>query len=176
MTLQVLNGGKSSAAGGSGGAGGGHGGGGGTTGASGSPFEWHPLAEALFDAVYPKDADTFEQVRQRMSRIERRRVRHEEVGRTIRHVRDHEYEYGWTIPPVQKGSGEFRRYWATLVQSKEHDSKISDDHLECFDHGMISAVRTIATQIGHVLGAAEIVAEFSGNKSWSASTISCAGI
>ena len=91
MTLQVLNGGKSSAAGGSGGAGGGHGGGGRTTGVSGSPFEWHPLAEALFDAVYPKDADTFEQVRQRMSRIERRRVRHEEVGRTIRHVRDHEY-------------------------------------------------------------------------------------
>lgn len=160
--MKVIDGGKTSAAGGSGGAGG-NGGGGGTTGASGgSPFEWHPLAEALFDAVYPKDAKTFEQVRERMSRIERRRVTHEETGRTIRHVRDHEDEYGWTIPPIQKGSGKYRRYWATLVQTKDNDSTITADHLQCFDYGMISAVRTIATQTRHILGAAEIVAESSG--------------
>lgn len=163
--MKVINGGKTSASGGSGGAGGSGGGGsgGGAAGAGGAgPFEWHPLAEALFDAVYPRDAKTFEQVRERVSKIERRGVTHEEVGRTLRHVRDNEYEYGWTVPPVQKGSGKYRRYWATLVQTKDTDSTISADHLECFDYGMISAVRTIVTQIHHMLGAAEIVAESSG--------------
>lgn len=163
MTLKIINGGKTSATGGSGGAGGGSGGGGGTTGASGGdPFEWHPLAEALYDSIYPRDARTFEQVRERMSRIERRRVAHEEVGRTLRHVRDHEDEYGWTVPPVQKGNGKFRRYWPVHAQSKTVDSTISAAHLECFDYGARSAVRNIATEIGHVLGAAELVADSAG--------------
>jgi hypothetical protein len=153
MTLNIINGGKS------GGTGGGGGGGGGTGAAGGDPFEWHPLAEALYDAIYPRDARTFEDVRQRMSRIERRRISNEEVGRTLRHVRDYEFEYGWTVPPVQKGNGKFRRYFPVHVKSKDVDSTISAKHLECIDYGLISAVKTIATQIGHVLGAVEMISE-----------------
>lgn len=149
MTLKVIDGGKPSAPAANGGAG------------TVDAFKWHPFAEALFDACYPKDAKTFQQVVDRMSKVHRG-ISHEDVGRCLRHVRDHEFDYGWTIPPVQKGSGEFRRYFAVLVDGKDIDSKISDEHLVCFERGMYSTCKTVATMTKHALGAAEIVSESSG--------------
>lgn len=148
MILKIVDGGKANAAAANGGA--------------GEQFKQHPLAGSLYRAIYPNDAKTFEQMRARVSKYEKEEIAAEAVGRCLRHVRDNEDEYGWTVPPVQKGRGKHRRYYVVHAAAKGVDSKISDEHLECFDKGMISAVGTVTTQIGHVLGAAELVAESDG--------------
>lgn len=148
MTLKILDGGKTSAPAANGGAG-----------DDGRFFRKHPLAESLWRAVYPKDADNHEQIAERMSKVCRREIEPDEVTAVIRHVRDYAFDYGWTIPPVQMGSGEFRKYFPVLV---DHDGLVIDDagHAIYVQKGAVSFMRATITRNERAAAAWEI---FSGS-------------
>lgn len=145
MTLKVVNGGKTSAAANG-------------AGSEGGDFEEHPLADLLWRAVYPKDAVSFEQIRERMSKLGKLGLSRANVHTVVRHVRDNPFEYGWMIPFVQKGCGDLRRYFPILV---DHDGEITltdQDHLVYFQAGTTSIVRNMMTEGRHLADQLEILA------------------
>ena len=145
MTLRIIDGGGKPSAAANG------------AGSSGS-FEKHPLADLLWRAVYPRDAVSFEQIRERMSKLGKLGITRANVHTVVRHVRDNPFEYGWMIPFVQKGQGELRRYFPILV---DHDGDITltdAEHLRYFQAGTASIVRNMMTEGQHLADQLEIFA------------------
>ncbi len=123
-------------------------------------FKPHPLADSLWRSVYPKDAISYEQIRERMSRHAKKEITFHQVNNCIYHVRHHAYDYEWDIAHVQKGAiGEHRAYFPILVDAKDPDYRVvSEDHVVHLKKGVVSSANTLATMAEHESVALEIFA------------------
>jgi len=136
-------------------------GGGGGGGAGGVFFTPHPLADHLWNAIYPRGAKSLATVAARMSRSAGIEISEATARAVISHVRVHCFEYGWGVPPVEKGRyGINRKYIVELVDPNDPDTSISEsdsgDHLIVVQRGTISTARTLATMGTNASNALEI--------------------
>ena len=146
MTLRVVGGSAAAASG--------NGGGGGRGGRRGTPppraFKPHPLADHLWNAIYPSGVKSLFRIATIMTRSAGIDVSIAKVSEVIAHVRKYQEAYTWTVPPVEKGrAGVYRKYIASPVNVDDPDYEITaaeaDGHLEAVQRGMVSTLRTIST-------------------------------
>jgi hypothetical protein len=120
-------------------------------------FRKHPFADFLWKAIYPHYAASLEQIADRMSKARGKRVSQAQASAAIRHIRDNQYKYNWTISHVQKGNGDQRRYFPVLVDGEDKTYTVTE--LDCIKAGTISSLRTIATMSAHQATTLEILIE-----------------
>ena len=146
MSLRVVGGTAATANGGGGGRGG-------RGGRRGTPppraFRPHPLADHLWNAIFPSGVKSLYRIATIMTRSAGIDVSVGMVREVITHVRKYQEAYEWTVPPVEKGrTGTFRKYIASPLDVTG-DSAITateaDGHQEAVTRGMVSTLRTIST-------------------------------
>ena len=148
MSLRVV-GGTTAPGNGGGGGGSGRGRGRGPTPPPPRAFKPHPLADHLWNALFPSGVKDVARIATLMTRSAGIEVTPYTVIAVITHVRKYQEAYTWTVPPVEKGrSGTFRKYIAAPVDTTG-DNAISaqeaDGHQEAVTRGMASTLRTIST-------------------------------
>ena len=140
------------------------GGGGGKRGRPPGPqaFRPHPLSTLLWNAIYPEGQRALKTIASRMTKAAGYEVTPAAAHCVITHVRKYAYDYGWTVPAVQKGRGLNCKYLPALVDPNDPTTMItaneSDDHLDSVRAGTISSLRNMATEAERTGTALEIFA------------------
>jgi hypothetical protein len=112
------------------------------------------IIEAIFDAL---PANNYQEIADKVSRIMRRPVGESAVSNALTHLRSNSAEYGWTVPHVQRGTGEGERFIMLLVDRDGHYEL--DSNPAALDHikdGGIGTLRQIATMMQNQTAAFQI--------------------
>jgi hypothetical protein len=134
-------------------------------GGGGQRFKEARYAYALWDAIYPRPANNYEEIADRMSKTAGKKLSFFVVNNTMCHVRKHAEHYGWTIPHARKGNrtvDEHRRYFPVMLEgnSPAMRSEVSKQSLQA---GAVSSCKTIASMAEHEAAALDAAAGTTAN-------------
>lgn len=124
-----------------------------------SPPRRHFLANDIWTALAPPHPTSRDEIRDRVNRLRRRRgepdVHMISIDSAMVDIRNHKNLtiYGWTIPHVQCGNGEWKLYFRVLVDA-EDGFYIADAGMDAayeiyMLYGAISSLRRNQTQISN---------------------------
>lgn len=101
--------------------------------------------DALYKALQPDGAESYESLRKQMARILGVRFSLSQVNCTLAYLRRHAEEYGWTVPYVKRGTaidGEEHRFFILDIE-RDPDFRMDAEYRGNFDNGCHTSVGVI---------------------------------
>jgi hypothetical protein len=101
--------------------------------------------DALYKALTPDGADSYETIRKRMARILGCRFSLFQTNCTISYERRHAAIYGWIVPYVKRGTGsvgEEHRFFALDIE-RDPDFAFDAEYRANFDNGCYDTVASV---------------------------------